>query len=94
MYHARYFIIPFDFLDYVPSVLLISSYVHNLCVRYLCDWLFKFKRKCIKTSAEYNLISHVVCIYVEEMASPYTIACVCLVLHSLYYSYDVAFQYI
>lgn len=77
MYHARYFIVPFDFLDCVPSVLLISSFVHNLCVRYLCDWLFKFKRKCIKTSAEYNLISHVVCIYSRRDGKP-LYYCLCL----------------
>ena len=77
MYHARYFIVPFDFLDHVPSVLLISSYVHNLCVRYLCDGLYKFNRKHIKTSAEYNLISHVVCTYSRRDDKP-LYYCLCL----------------
>ena len=43
--------------------LLILSYVHNLCMGYLNDWLEKYNGKRNKTSAEYNLISHVVRIY-------------------------------
>lgn len=74
--------------------LLILSYVHNLCMRYLCNLLEKFNGKRNKTSAEYNLISHVVRIYSRRDGKPlYQFLSLLSFAFSFLY-YDVAFQYI